>query len=65
MKCHVLHMERNSLPHAALNWAPPGKRRRGRHQGTGEELWKKGRNWLGRRGMNSADSSKTVLAGGD
>ena len=31
---HILRMDRNRHPHAALRWAPPGKRRRGRPLGT-------------------------------
>ena len=31
---HLLRMDRNRHPHAALRWAPPGKRRRGRPLGT-------------------------------
>ena len=33
---HVLHMDRNSLPHAALKWTPPRKRRSGRPLGNWE-----------------------------
>merc|ERR1712115_192475 len=31
---HVLRMNKSRLPHAALRWAPPGKRKRGRPMGT-------------------------------
>ena len=41
---HVLRMNKNRHPHAALRWAPPGKRKRGRPLGT----WR--RNWGGDEG---------------
>ena len=31
---HALRMNKSRLPHAALRWAPPGKRKRGRPMGT-------------------------------
>ena len=47
-------MDKNSLPHAALKWTPPGKRKRGRQLGTRRRTFEEE--------MEMAGSPKTVLA---
>jgi len=47
---HILRMGKNRLPHTALRWAPPGKRKRGRPLGTWrrtveEEMREAGKTW--------------------
>ena len=47
---HVLRMNKTRHPHAALRWAPPGKRKRGRPLGTWrrtieEEMKIMGKTW--------------------
>ena len=48
--CHVLRMKKDRHPYAALTWAPPGKRGRGRPLGTWRrtieaEMEEAGKNW--------------------
>ena len=47
---HALRMNKSRHPHAALRWAPPGKRKRGRPLGTWrrtveEEMRAAGKTW--------------------
>ena len=52
-----------SVSYATLEWRQSGTGEEADHWEHGEDMWKKNLSWMGRPGINSNCSPKTVLTG--